>query len=840
MTFVLRLAWRETRGGWRHCVGALACIVLGVAALTAVGTFAANIDRALAREARALMGGDLELRSTHPLNAVGADVVARLTERGAVRTDVRELVAMARREDDARTLLVELKAVDPRYPLYGAVDVQAAAPLAELLAGHGAVVHEALLARLGVTVGDRIAIGRTVFTVRGVVRREPDAPGGFVSLGPRVLIAADALDATGLVAFGSRVRYRTLVRLPPTLAVADIREAAAREITDPGVRVTAFDAAQPGLRRFFEQLASYLGLVGLVSLLVGGLGVAAAVSTLLRRARTTLAVLKCLGATSRRLLAAYLVQTQALGLIGSAIGVGLGLAAQPLLVRLLVDTVPFSLSAQPHVPTAVRAIAMGTLTALLCALWPLLSIGTVRPSLLLRRDVDPAPPAARPWVATMPVAVGLAALAFWQAGSLRTGAIFVAAAIAALAGLAGLARALTAASRFASRMPALTLRQGVANLRRPGGQTVPVVIALGVGVMLLVAVALLEGSLGQQIDHERRHEAPSFFFLDIQADQRERFTRLVEAATGGRAPTLTPVVRARLSAVKGVPVTREMVEARRRNGEDETWYLTREYVLTWAEDLPATSTVVRGRWWTARDGASPRVSVEEAAARYLGVGPGDRLTFDVQGVPVEAEVMSVRKVDWQSLAVNFFVIFSPGALEGAPTTWVGTARVPAAAEAALQDDVVRALPNVTAIPLRDVLERAAGVLDEIAVAIRVIAMFSIAAGLAVMVGALAATRATRLYESVVWRTLGATRGVVARIFAVEYACLGAAAGLGGTALAAVLAWAVLRFVLDVPWTLELDALLLGVALTVVLAMVVGFLGTFRLLGEKPLPVLRRE
>ncbi|HEY3066298.1 MAG TPA: FtsX-like permease family protein [Methylomirabilota bacterium] len=840
MTFALRLAWRQTRGGWRHSVGALACIVLGVAALTGVGTFAANVDGALAREARALMGGDLELRSAHPLGAAGADVLARWRDAGGVTTDVREMVAMARREDDGRTLLVELKAVDPHYPLYGAVDVQGGRPLADLLAGNGTVVHEALLARLGVGVGDRIAIGRGVFTVRAVLRREPDGPGGFVSLGPRVLIASDALEATGLLAFGSRVRYRTLVRLPATLAVGGARESIARAIVDPGVRVTAFDAAQPGLRRFFEQLGSYLGLVGLVSLLVGGLGVAAAVSTLLRRARASLAILKCLGATSRRLLVAYLLQTQALGLIGSAIGVGLGLAAQPLLVRLLADTVPFALSAEPHPWTAVRALAMGTLTALLCALWPLLAIGDVRPSLLLRRDVDEAARARRPWLATIPVAAGLVALAFWQAGSWRMGAIFVVAAAAALVGLAGLGRALTLISRLASRMPALALRQGVANLRRPGAQTVPVVIALGVGVMLLVAVALLETSLGRQIDHERRHEAPSFFFLDIQADQRDRFTRAVEDATGGQPPRLTPVVRARLSAVKGVPVTRQMVEARRGQGHDETWYLTREYVLTWAEELPSTSTIVRGRWWRPDDEGHPRVSVEEAAARYLDVGPGDTLTFDVQGVPVEAEVTSVRKVDWQSLAVNFFVIFSPGALEGAPTTWVGTARVPPAAEAGLQDEVVRALPNVTAIPLRDVLERAAGILDELAVAIRVIALFSIAAGLAVMLGALAATRAARLYESVVWRTLGATRGVVARIFAVEYACLGAAAGLGGTALAALLAWAVLRFVLDVPWTFAPDALLLGVALTVAVAVVIGFLGTFRLLGEKPLPVLRRE
>jgi putative ABC transport system permease protein len=266
----------------------------------------------------------------------------------------------------------------------------------------------------------------------------------------------------------------------------------------------------------------------------------------------------------------------------------------------------------------------------------------------------------------------------------------------------------------------------------------------------------------------------------------------------------------------------------------------REYVLTFADALPPTNVLLKGRWWSAADRPRPLLSVEESAAKNLGVGVGDRLAFDVQGVRVEGEVLSIRKVDWQSLTTNFFVIFSPGALDGAPATWVATVRVPAAAEAAVQNAVVAALPNVTAIPVRDVLERVAGVLDQIALAIRVMALFSIAAGLVVMAGALTTTRYARLRESVIWRTLGATRGIVARIFAVEYACLGVAAGIGGTGLALLLSWAILRFVLDVPWTFEPAPLVLGVALTVVMAVSVGFLGTFHLLGAKPLPVLRRE
>jgi putative ABC transport system permease protein len=390
------------------------------------------------------------------------------------------------------------------------------------------------------------------------------------------------------------------------------------------------------------------------------------------------------------------------------------------------------------------------------------------------------------------------------------------------------------------RRRGLAWRHGLAALQRPGGHAARVVVALGMAMMLLVAVGLLESVLGHQIDHERQRQAPSFFFLDVQPDQRESFAQLVERSAGA-PPVLTPVVRGRLAAIDGERLTREVVDRRRARGEEGAWYFTREYVLTWSEAPPAGNVLTRGHWWTTTEAAAGvRASVEETAARHLGVSVGSRLTFDVQGVPVEAEVTSLRHVDWQSLTTNFFVVLSPGALEGAPATWVATARVPPGDEPKLQNAVVGAFPNVTAVPLRDVLERAGVVLGQIAVAVRLVAFFTLGTGLVVMAGALAATRSQRLYESVVLRTLGATRGVVASAFAVEYGLLGVAAGGGGGALAVVLAWIVVRWVLDAPWTFDAAPLLLGVAATVGLALVIGFLTTFRLLGQKPFPVLRRE
>src|SRR5438309_1856186 len=384
-------------------------------------------------------------------------------------------------------------------------------------------------------------------------------------------------------------------------------------------------------------------------------------------------------------------------------------------------------------------------------------------------------------------------------------------------------------------------RQGLAGLDRPGGHTVRVVVALGIGAMLLVAIALLEANLGRQIAYEQKRDAPAFFFIDVQPDQRDGFSRLVSGAAGGQPPALIPVVRARLAAIDGVPITRELIDRRKRESPDKIWFLIREYMLTWAAAPAAPSTIVRGRWWTPAEAAArPRVSVEDEAAKFFGVDVGGTLTFDIQGVTVRAEVMSLRKVEWQSLAANFFMILSPGALDGAPTTYIGTARVDAAAEAEMQNRVVGALPNVTAIPVRGVLERVGRVLDQISFAVRFMALFSIAAGLVVTTGALAATRYQRLYESVIFRTLGATRWAIARAFAVEYACLGAVAGLGGTLLAAVLVWIVVRFVLDAPWALEPEPLLLGVILTTGVSLAVGLLATLRLLGRKPLAVLRQE
>jgi putative ABC transport system permease protein len=832
--FALRMACRETRGARRHFVYFLACISLGVAALVSVGSFGDSLERTVARSAKSLLGADVEIRSNRPLSSESAKVVASVGEHGVAVTRIRELVAMAQARE-ARTQVVELKAVEPGYPFYGRLVTDPNRPLASLVGDARALVHASLLARLGLGVGDRLRIGNVDFTISGVIIEEPDRSAGLFSVGPRVLIASGDLDATGLVRPGSRVRYRTLFMLPEGRDADAFRDMLGARLPEPALRLLTYAQAQPGLRRFWGQLTMYLGLTALVALMVGGVGVAVSVGAFVREKRPTIAVLKCLGAGWRHVFAIYLAQTALLGLGGSLVGAALGSAVQPLLASLVVRVLPFSPDLTFSPRAVLAGLTMGVGVTLLFSLWPLCEIRGVPPALILRSQIEPVSTGRRPWLAALISVAGLAALALWQAGSLKVGSLFIGGLAAAFVVLALCARLVIAAAR-ASRRGSLAWRQGVANLHRPGSQAGAVLISLGLAVMLIVCVSLLERSLRRELTGTSRGTAPAFFFIDIQPDQADPFRSLLTRLYRGASPELVPVVRSRLVAING---TRATADARSR-GED-SWYLSREYVLTWAAEPPSHNAVIAGRWWTPAEALrEPLISVEDEMAKQVGVGVGGTLTFDILGVTVTGRVSNLRRVDWESFNSNFFVIFSPGALDGAPATYIATARVPPHEEARVQSALVAAFPNITALPVREVLERVTSVLDQIALAVRLVAALSMLSGLVVMAGALGITRFQRLYQSAILKALGATRGLVGRVFAVEYVLLGTAAGLCGTLLAALLAWAVLRFALDVRWSWSPGTLAAGVLAAMSLALAVGFLGTYRLLGRAPLSVLRSE
>lgn len=885
--FPFQMAWHETRGAWRHFLYFFACIAIGVGALVGVSLFATNVDRAVTKEARGLLGGDLEIRLTHPLSLAGQAVLHSLGARGMASTHVSELVAMAARTTHGSsvtqsTQIIELKAVESTYPLYGAIRIEPAESPDILLhpderrcgrhSCFGALVQESLLIRMGLSVGDQLKIGQAMFLITGIVRIEPDRMANAFSLGPRVMIAQDGLQAAELIKPGSRVRERYLVKMPPGMPVEPLLSELRGRLASESVRVSSYRAAQPQLRKFLDQLSRYLGLIGLTALFIGGLGVGTSIHAFLRDKLRTIAILKAVGADSATVVSTYVVQAIFLGCVGSLAGILLGIALQrglpPLMAGLFVSDLLEQLGVSSELSWSsigplMKGATLGLLSTLLFTLWPLLKIRDIHPGAIFRRDaeqttVEQETPPSRWWVkwgladrlnvgTAGGIILGLCALSVWQAGSWSIGFLFLGALSLAITILFVCARVFVRGLAWVPVPRVLSLRYAVGNVVRPGGQAAGIMVAIGIGVMVIVTVSLVEQALLHQVHENRPTDAPTFFFIDIQPDQAKEFVSLVHRQIGRARPELTPLVRSRLHAIDGhVVSTEEGVEKdnKRAEGKEERgkqWYLTREYVLTFLEQLPKDNQLVKGEWWKSGQVFSiPQVSVEEEAATHLGLSIGSIVEFDIQGATVSAEVSSIRKVEWGNFSTNFYMILSPGTLEGAPFTYVATVQVSPEEEVPLQQAVVASFPNVSAIHIGDVLEGFTRVLDRLSLAIRAMALFCVLAGGVVMAAALAATRYRRLYESVILKALGATRGLIARAFAIEYILLGAVAGLIGLTLGTVLSWAVLRYVFDLPWSIQPWVLGNGLLLTMLLTLIVGFASTYRILGQRPLAVLRHE
>lgn len=884
--FPWRMAWRETRAGWRHFVYCVVSIAVGVGALVTVSVFAANVERTVTLEARSLLGGDLEVRLSRPISQEGAAILAAMSGRGHILTHVSELIAMAaapERSDDAspvRTQIIELKAVEPSYPLYGSVGIDPASALSSLLPSvdgcrsqscHGAVVQETLLIRLGLAVGEFLRIGQATFEIRGVLTKEPDRMANAFSLGPRVVISQEGLVAAGLVKPGSRIRERYLMRTMGGADLTALTQELRGRLSKDSPHISTYREAQPQLKRFLEQLTRYLGLVGLTALFVGGIGVATTVHSFIREKIQSIAILKTLGASTPLVVHIYLLQATLLAAVGSTAGVAAGLAVQgalPALLRTafatdLLDQLDFSSRLTvAELAVAGKGVALGLLTALLFASWPVLAIRDIRPSAILRRltgleGQSASLRAPTTWLkggwrrldpgrslATIAILAGLGLLAMWQALSWRVGLVYLAGLVTAVLLLHAAARLLIRLLRALPPRRSLVLRYAVANIYRPGSQAAGIMMAVGLALMVIVAVSVLEQALLDQVTTNRPDDAPTFFFIDIQPDQREGVLALIHHYTGAVGLEALPLLRSRLAAVNGEPIKVEEESDTPSDRQDErrrVWYQTREYVLTMLDQLPKDNRVVQGKWWPPGHVLEmPQVSVEEEAAHHLGLTVGSTLAVDIQGTVVTARVSSIRKVEWNNFSTNFYMIFSPGSLEGAPFTYVATVRASQEQHAPLLQAMVADYPNVTGIHIGDVLDSFARMLDRLALAIRAVALFSVATGALVMATALSATRYRRLYESVIFKALGATRLTIARTFAWEYALLGGIAGVIGIGLANLLSWGLLEYLFDVSWSFHPRLLVASLLATVALTLITGFFSSFSLLGRRPLAVLRHE
>ncbi|HTN42764.1 MAG TPA: FtsX-like permease family protein [Nitrospiria bacterium] len=849
--FVLKMAWREARSSYRHLLFFLSSIAIGVGSIVGTGNLSANLEAMTLHESRNLIAADLEARLNRPLSPKEEAFLPELAREGVGFIRVTELHGMAMTQDSALSQLVELKAVEPGYPFYGRlrIDPPPSDSTRDPFLDPDAVwVQEALLIRLHLQVGDVVKLGEALFTIRGVIRQEPDRVAGTFSLGPRVLLSQQGLRRTGLIQPGSRITDRYLFKLPPSETPEALKTELSGRWSSESVQIHTYRDAQPRLKRFLENFTTYLGLVGLITLIIGGIGVAGNIHTFLAERIGTIAILKCLGCSSSSILTIYLLLALFLGGIGSLIGIFLGMAVYYALLPFLAGFLPPDFVFRPMPLAAVRGLAMGLLVTLLFSLWPLRMVQRWTPSRVFRQEVEAEGkgfPDRKTWLLAGIILLGCLGLSLWQAGSFRLGGwaaaaigvavpLLLAAAWATLGALKRIGRRLSILRR------SLILRYGIGNLFRPGRQIVTIVLSIGIGVTILLTLAQVERNLMSQLQQNVPRDAPGLFFIDLQPDQKPPFEGLMKKWDLKRPLQLTPLVRSRLHAVDGKPVS-EMQTENRPDG----WYFTREYVLTFQRDLPDHNILQRGQWWGGTSGADaagsiPSISVEAEAARHLGIDLGSTVTFDIQGVLVTGRIASIREVDWGSMTTNFFFIFAPGALDRAPLTYVATASTRPEEDLAIQNAVIGAFPNVTVINLREVLDTIAGILREIIRTVQFMAGFGLLVGLIVLSGAIAATRARRRTEMVLFKTLGATRPTLAAMMAVEYGLLGVVAGIVGGLLSTGLSWGIVHYFLELPWRFYPLTFLIGLAATVIVTMTGGFLTTHRLLGQKPLAVLRSD
>ncbi|HKI98619.1 MAG TPA: FtsX-like permease family protein [bacterium] len=840
-TFVWPMLLREARASAKRLLLFVLCIAAGVGGLVAVKAFSHNLQRAVRGEARSLLAADIVVRSSRAPGAAEQAALAQVQAQGAQVARSLEFISMARAPATRQVQLVSVRGVGTGYPFYGEVVTGSGKPFRSLLNDDSVLVYSALLLKMGLHVGDTLEVGHKRFRIADVLVKEPDSPVQMFNLGPRVLMTEAAARETGLVTPTSRLRYAALIKVPPGADAGAMARGLQERLASSFASVDTFDTSQPRSSRFLGRLTDFLDLVGLAALLLGGIGVAGAIRVFVAQKLDTLAVLKCLGATSRDLLAVYLLLAVLMGLLGAALGVALGYGAQLALPWLLRDLMPVNVQMAWPWAAAGQGLLLGLVTTLWFALPPIWALRQVPPARVFRRQVEAEAPrkGRRRWLAPLRAGLSLlllaALLAVWQAGFTKIAGFFVLGLAGAVAALHLSALGLLALLRRLPKPAGFELRQGLSSLYRPGNQSGAVVMSLGLGVLLLLAVFLIQQDLLRQLVASSPESQPNLFFLDIQPDERAQFDQVL-ASHGYDRPELIPVIRARIAALNGKPLRLDEVhDAHQRR------HLRFEYSLTYRDRLVDGEQVIAGHF--AKDPAipGPQVSLADWFAEDSDLHVGNTVTVDIQGVQVRATVTSIRKVDWANRRANFSFVFLPGALEDAPRMYVSALRVPdETRRVTLQRDLVNALPNVTVLDVEMIYRIIQTLLDRIGVVIQFMAAFCIAVGLVILLAAIATTKYQRIREAVLLKTLGATRGAVARVLAVEYLVLGGLAGAVGAVAAGAFSWGLVTYVFEGRWDLSLPPYLAAWAVTALLIAGTGLVSSLDVLMKKPLEVLREE
>lgn len=843
MLFELRLAWRDIRPSLRKFIFMVTAIALGVGSLTGIKGFSQALDRAMSRSARDLIAADLAIRMNFSPNKEELDVFGSLTRRGCEMTRVTETLSMASSARASRPLLSNIKAVDPRlYPFYGSVELDPILPLNKLLADDAAVVSQDFLTRTNTALGDLIQIGTGHFRIAAVLKSEPDRLASGVDLGPRILITRNGLTQSGLIQFGSRLSESFLFRLPSQGLGLEGAEQILKGGLQRHVRIADYRNPNPSVSRGLDRMANFLSLIGMLALLVGGLGVATTIHTYLQQRLDSIAILKCLGGRSRQILRIYLLQGLLLGAVGSLLGVGLGYLVQMLFPPLLKGLIELPTHLELAPGAALQGFAIGIVATLLFLLPPLLAIRKVRPARVFLREMPETQYSTLqrlrhdflPLASSLILLLGTGLLASWLAESWRRGFGFIAGLAGAILVLAAGAKLLLLVLKRLPRPSSLALRHGLKNLNRPGSHVASVLVALGIGVAFILTVYFIQTSLLSQIVKSAPANYPNVFMLGITERDKDplwTFLKTQPGITDAGAPI--PAVPARLQRVDEKTAEEMDLEPHDRR------YFQMEFVLTWTEALPPDTKILEGQWWHAPYG-TPMISVGESAARSLKIHVGSMLEFNSSGRVVRGKVVNTREVEFGRPGSSNQFIFSPGALEGLPASYVGALRIAPPDIARFQSALFTKFPSITSIDVGQVLVRVQQLLDRISNVIRFIAFFAILAGIIILASSVVATRFQRIREAVLLKTLGATRAQVARIQAAEFLIVGLAAGLIGCALAAAAADYLLGKLLETEFNFQWLPLLVGTLATAALAIAAGWIASRGVLNHKPLEILREN
>jgi putative ABC transport system permease protein len=839
---VLRFALRDFRGGLRGFAIFVASIALGVAAITGVGSVSLSLKDGLARQGRAILGGDASFDlAQRELSASERDF---LGGRGRL-SQVALLRAMARRDDGAAAL-VEIKAVDETYPLAGKVLLDPALPLADALAlrdgAYGIVADAALLERLGLAIGNLLTIGGARFELRAVLVFEPDRLASGIRFGAPALISQQALRATGLLEPGSLVRWLYRVALPGTppseAQIAALTEAAQKLFPGAGWEVRTRNNVSPLLSRNFDRFAEFLTLVGITALIVGGIGVANAMDGLVERKRQTIAILKAIGATGSTAFVLMLTQAMLVASAGAALGAAFGAALPFAAASEFGPLIPFPIAPAIYPAAVAKGLLYGFLTALAFSAAPLGRAHDVPVQALFRAGIESRPTAPRPryLVLTLAAALCLASTVLAFAADRGLVLIYLGATLTAFIFLRAASFLIVTCAKSLPHARGVALRLAVGNIHRPGALTSSVVLSLGLGLALLVALTLIDGNISAELHHSIAGKTPSFFFLDVQSAKAEAFADFLHGQAPEGKIELVPMLRGRIVKLNGTPA------GAARPKQSVAWVLEGDRGITFAESVPEGSSVIAGSWWPKDYRGPPLVSVESEIAKRLGLAIGDEVTVNVLGRDITAQLASMRKVNWRSYGINFVLVFSPNSLAGAPFGELATLTFAnggdPAREAALLRATARSFPAVTSIRVKDALDAVNTIVGQLAFAVRAASSVAFLASILVLGGALAAGQHARMHDAVVLKTLGAIRSGLLAAYIYEYGLLGLCTALFGVAAGSAAAWAIVGRVMDLEFVWLWPQAVGAAAVAVTVTICLGLLGTFRVLGRKPGPYLR--